>query len=316
GGTSQRMARGFAEVVLHMGNHERRAPAAFNDADELEISRKITRGGGSTYRINGREVRARDVQLLFADASTGARSTAMVSQGQIGAFIAARPEQRRGVLEEAAGISGLYSRRHEAELRLRAAESNLDRLDDVVVTLERQADSLKKQVRQASRYRRLSDLIRSAEAALLQARLLRARETEAAAAQAATAAEALVGERLREQAAAVNAHREATVRVPSLRSAETAKATALRELVVARDALVAEARRAAADLKASAARLAEAERDLKREKTRAEDGTAALARLAEERDALTAAEAGSDDRAIAAEAVRAAETALAAQEAE
>src|SRR3546814_6937696 len=129
-----------------MGNDHRRAAAAFNDADELGGSRRIARGDGSTYRVNGKEVRARDVQLLFADASTGARSTAMVSQGQIGAFIAAKPEQRRTVLEAAAGISGLYSRRHEAELRLRSAESNLDRHDDVVATLERALEGLKKKV--------------------------------------------------------------------------------------------------------------------------------------------------------------------------
>jgi chromosome segregation protein len=312
GGTSQRQARSFAEVVLHMGNHERLAPAAFNDADELEVSRRIARGDGSTYRVNGKEVRARDVQLLFADASTGARSTAMVSQGQIGAFIAAKPEQRRSVLEEAAGIGGLYSRRHEAELRLRSAESNLDRLDDVVATLERQLEGLKKQVRQASRYRRLSDLIRKAEAALLQARWLRARAVLVRASSGLRDAEAAVAERLREQAAAANGHREATARVPPLRTAEHEKASALQKLTAQRDSLAAEERRAAADLRASAARLAEIERDLGREQARAADGAAALSRLAAERDALTAAEAAhSGDRDLAATAVRSAEAGVA-----
>src|SRR5206468_6596071 len=120
---------------------------------ELEIVRRIERGAGSDFRVNGKEVRARDVQLLFADAATGAHSTALVSQGRIGAIINAKPLDRRLLLEEAAGIGGLHSRRHEAELRLRAAESNLARLDDVIVTLESQLQALKKQARQANRYR-------------------------------------------------------------------------------------------------------------------------------------------------------------------
>lgn len=192
GGTASRPSRNIAEVGLQLDNADRRAPAAFNKHDELEITRRIERSHGSTYRVNGREVRARDVQLLFADASSGARSTAIVSQGQIGAFIAARPEQRRAVIEEAAGITGLHSRRHEAELRLRGAEANLERLDDVVVTLEAQLQTLKKQARQASRYRRLSEHLRNAEALLFQARW---REAQAALATAqrnlATAEEAV-----------------------------------------------------------------------------------------------------------------------------
>ncbi|MBT5810758.1 MAG: AAA family ATPase, partial [Rhodospirillaceae bacterium] len=119
GGTDVRPQRNSAEVVLHIDNASRNAPAAFNDSDEIEVSRKIGRGSGSTYRINGKETRARDVQLLFADLATGAHSTAMVSQGRIGALIGAKPTERRSLLEEAAGIKGLHSRRHEAELRLR-----------------------------------------------------------------------------------------------------------------------------------------------------------------------------------------------------
>ena len=154
GGTSDRPARNIAEVSLLIDNHDRKAPAAFNDHELLEASRRIERGMGSLYRVNGREVRARDVQLLFADAATGAHSTAIVSQGQIGSLVAARPTDRRALLEEAAGITGIHSRRHEADLRLRAAENNLARLDDVIVTLEAQLQNLKRQVRQASRYRK------------------------------------------------------------------------------------------------------------------------------------------------------------------
>ena len=144
----------------------RSAPAAFNDQDSLEIARRIEREAGSTYRINGREVRARDVQILFADASTGARSPALVHQGRIGEIIQAKPEQRRRVLEEAAGVAGLHARRHEAELRLKAAETNLLRVEDVIGQLAGQIDGLKKQARQAIRYRTVSAQVRKAEATL------------------------------------------------------------------------------------------------------------------------------------------------------
>ena len=131
-GTNVRPARNNAEVAMHIDNSSRKAPAQFNEHESLDVARRIEREKGSTYRINGREVRARDVQILFADASTGSRSPALVHQGRIGEIIQAKPEQRRRVLEEAAGISGLHARRHEAELRLRAAEQNLQRLEDVI----------------------------------------------------------------------------------------------------------------------------------------------------------------------------------------
>jgi len=134
-GTGGRPMRNTAEVVLFVDNADRGAPAAFNDSDVLEVSRRIEREVGSAYRINGREVRARDVQLLFADASSGARSPALVRQGQIGEIINAKPESRRRILEEAAGIAGLHARRHEAETRLTAAEHNLDRLQDVIAQI-------------------------------------------------------------------------------------------------------------------------------------------------------------------------------------
>jgi chromosome segregation protein len=135
-GTATRPARNVAEVALVLDNAARKAPAHYNNQSEIEVSRRIERGAGSNYRVNGREVRARDVQLLFADSATGAHSTALVSQGRIGMLINAKATERRGLLEEAAGITGLHSRRHEAELRLRAAETNLERLDDVIATLE------------------------------------------------------------------------------------------------------------------------------------------------------------------------------------
>ena len=128
-GSGNRPARNHAEVVMTIDNSDRSAPAAVNDSQLLEISRRIEREAGSVYRINGRDVRARDVQILFADAATGARSPALVHQGKIGEIIQAKPEQRRRVLEDAAGVAGLHARRHEAELRLKAAETNLTRVE-------------------------------------------------------------------------------------------------------------------------------------------------------------------------------------------
>src|SRR5881628_2612810 len=165
-GTNSRPARNNAEVAMQVDNSARKAPAQFNEHETLDVSRRIEREQGSTYRINGREVRARDVTLLFADASTGSRSPALVHQGRIGEIIQAKPEQRRRVLEEAAGISGLHARRHEAELRLKAAESNLLRVEDVVKQLAGQIDALKRQARQAIRYRNVSAELRKVEATL------------------------------------------------------------------------------------------------------------------------------------------------------
>src|SRR5438094_693873 len=168
--TTNRPGRNNAEVAIQIDNAARKAPAQFNENETLDVSRRIEREAGSTYRINGREVRARDVHILFADASTGSRSPSMVHQGRIGEIIQAKPEQRRRVLEEAAGISGLHARRHEAELRLRAAEQNLARLEDVINQLAGQIDSLKKQARQAIRYRTVAEQVRRAEAMLLHLR--------------------------------------------------------------------------------------------------------------------------------------------------
>src|SRR5436853_124687 len=169
-GTNNRPARNSAEVMLFLDNADRSAPAQFNEHETLEVARRIEREKGSLYRLNGREVRARDVQLLFADASTGARSPALVHQGRIGEIIQAKPEQRRRVLEEAAGVAGLHARRHEAELRLKAAETNLNRLEDVIGQLAQQIDALKRQARQAVKYKQVAADVRKAEATLFHLR--------------------------------------------------------------------------------------------------------------------------------------------------
>src|ERR1700753_3115506 len=173
-GSGNRPSRTHAEVVMTIDNSDRSAPAAVNDRETLEISRRIERDAGSVYRINGRGVSARDGQILFPDAATGARSPARVHQGKIGEIIQAKPEQRRRVLEDAAGVAGLHARRHEAELRLKAAETNLNRREDVVGQLAGQMEGLKKQARQAIRYRELAAKVRKAEATLFHLRWMEA----------------------------------------------------------------------------------------------------------------------------------------------
>jgi len=163
-GTNDRPARNMAEVTIYVDNSDRRAPPEFNGSDQIEITRRIEREAGSSYSINNREARARDIKILFEDAATGARSPALVRQGQIGEIVNAKPEQRRRILEDAAGIAGLHSRRHDAELRLKAAEANLARIGDVTQQLKKQIESLKRQARQARRYTELSGAIRKLEA--------------------------------------------------------------------------------------------------------------------------------------------------------
>ena len=161
-GTQNRPPRDIAEITLELDNSARRAPVDFNKSDDLEITRKVERGKGSSYFINGRPARAKDVQLLFADTATGSRSAGMVSQGRIGAIVGAKPENRRTLLEEAANIKGLHQRRHEAELRLKNAEANLERLEDIANQLAEQRAQLAKQARQAARYKSVADRIRKA----------------------------------------------------------------------------------------------------------------------------------------------------------
>jgi chromosome segregation protein len=292
GGTAQRPARNVAEVVLVLDNRDRRAPALFNDTDEIEVSRRIERGAGSDYRVNGRSVRARDVQILFADAASGAGSAALVSQGRVGTIINARPAERRQLLEEAAGVSGLHTRRHEAELKLRAAEQNLVRLDDILRTMEGQLRGLRSQARQAVRYRTLSEQIRRFEAMVLLLRWDAALAEEAGARKAHAAAEAVVGTAMLEVAAATTAATEAAVRLPDLRRAEAEAAAALARLKVAGEQLDAEERRVAAARAEAERRRSDGRRDLEREGSLARDAASAIERLAAEAETLRLAQAG------------------------
>ncbi|MER8390465.1 chromosome segregation protein SMC [Mesorhizobium sp. M1340] len=295
-GSGTRPARNTAEVTLFLDNSDRSAPSAFNDADELQVSRRIEREAGSLYRINGKEARAKDVQLLFADQSTGARSPSMVGQGRIGELIQAKPQARRALLEEAAGISGLHTRRHEAELRLKAAEQNLERLDDVVGELESQIESLKRQARQASRFKNLSADIRKAEATLLHLRWTLAKTQEGEARSALAIATALVGDRAAAQMAAareqgINAHR-----LPDLRDAEAAAAAAFQRLSIAKAQIEEEAGRIRARQAELDRRLQQLDGDLAREERMVRDNADILERLAAEEAALNAENAGAAER--------------------
>ena len=276
-----------------LDNADRSAPAAFNDAEIIEVGRRIERDEGSTFRINGREVRARDVQLLFADASTGSRSPAIVRQGQIGEIIAVKPQQRRRILEEAAGIAGLYSRRHEAELRLKGAEDNLVRLEDVVKQIEAQIDALKRQARQATRYRALAADIRRNEALLALVNYTEATAHLAAAERKLEAdLQKLAADTLR-QAETARLQAVAAHELPPLREAEAAAGSDLQKLLLARETLDGEERRAKARIAEIERRIAQMNADLTREQALIEDAASVLARLDTESAEL--AETGGDD---------------------
>jgi chromosome segregation protein len=314
-GSGRRPSRNNAEVGLVLSNADRRAPAAFNDSETIEVTRRIERDNGSTYRVNGKEVRARDVQLLFADASTGARSPSLVRQGQIGEIISAKPQARRLILEEAAGVSGLHSRRHEAELRLKGAEDNLIRVEDVLKQIDAQVDSLKRQARQSNRYRELAGAIRRQEAL---ARLIAWREHEAAFAEARRRLDAdllEVTERTRAQAETARLQALAAIALPPLREEEARRGAALHRIALAREALEAEEKRAKEREAELARRLAQFTGDLQREEALITDAAGVMERLAAEEAALTQQGAQADeDAAQAREAEESAQARLASAE--
>jgi chromosome segregation protein len=278
-GSGNRPARNHAEVVMTIDNTERTAPAAVNDSQSLEISRRIEREAGSVYRINGRDVRARDVQLLFADAATGARSPALVHQGKIGEIIQAKPEQRRRVLEDAAGVAGLHARRHEAELRLKAAETNLTRVEDVIGQLAGQIDGLKKQARQAIRYREVAAKVRKAEALLYHLRWIEAQAGVAETTHIHDLAVREMAERTREQAEAARIQAIRASELPALREAEARAAAGLQRLTNARETLDREETRAQERVAELDRRLTQFSADIAREQQQTADADAALLRL-------------------------------------
>ncbi|MGK0490263.1 chromosome segregation SMC family protein [Sphingomonas echinoides] len=277
-GTNTRPARDFAEVSMLIESA----------GEESEVVRRIERGAGSAYRIDGRDVRAKDVALLFADSATGAHSPALVSQGRIGAIIAAKPAERRAMLEEAAGIAGLHVRRKDAEQKLRATEANLARLDELIADQDGRANALRRQARQAERYRALSEQIRVAEARMIFARWRDAQQAADAAKAEAATCEARVAEASEAQRAAAAYALAATEALADARGQAQALREAASEAGHQLGGLRSEqaaALRRTQELAAARVRLAE---DRAREGSLASDAAEAIARLAEESKALEA----------------------------
>src|SRR6185437_1377245 len=287
-GTAARPSREFAEVSLLVERETEDMPGDVTLAPvgDVEITRRIERGAGSAYRVNGRDVRAKDVALLFADAATGAHSPALVSQGKISSIISAKPVERRLLLEEAAGISGLHARRKDAEQKLRAAEVNLARLGEILGEQEQRAAQLRRQARAAERYRKLTDQIRGVEARLLHARWLEAEKSaEAAAAEAKAASDEV--ERIHQAiAGAQSAHDRASEEL-------TAKRNSVAELREEGHALAHQLATARARRDTVVRRLAELDRldaalgaDLTREEALKGDASQAIEQLEQERCAI------------------------------
>ncbi|MFS4438260.1 chromosome segregation SMC family protein [Paracoccaceae bacterium GXU_MW_L88] len=294
-GTSGRNARSYAEVVLTLDNQDRLAPAMFNDEDRLDITRRITRDAGSAYKVNGKDVRARDVQMLFADASTGAHSPALVRQGQIAELINAKPKARRRILEEAAGISGLYQRRHEAELKLNAALNNLERVQQSIETLTGQLGALVRQAKQAETYRRLSEEIREAEALWLYGLWVEAETAARQAEETQAAARRKVGEAEQAAQAARAEAREAESGMNPLREELSIAAALLTRLEGERRAAGEAQARAEAEIASLDERIAQIEKDRAREDSLNTDATSAISQLDEEREQLRADHEGHED---------------------
>jgi chromosome segregation protein len=301
-GAATRPARNFAEVSLTLDNSERLAPSGFNDSDVLDIVRRITREVGSAYKVLGKDVRARDVQMLFADASTGAHSPALVRQGQISELINAKPKNRRRILEEAAGISGLYQRRHEAELKLKSAEANLLRVDDVIEQLSNQLAQLMRQAKQAARYREIGESLRHAEGLLLFQRWQEADHARLSAEQqlkerilAASQSEAEVRMSTKVREAAEDA-------MPPLREEEAVASAILQRLNVQRDSLNEQEAQAKARIQTLENRIEQLLQDMERETGLNKDAGETIERLEWEARELAKATEGQDEKLATAQA--------------
>ncbi|MEM7059322.1 MAG: AAA family ATPase, partial [Pseudomonadota bacterium] len=306
-GTDQRPTRNSASVELVVDNSDRLAPAAFNDTDKLEVSRRITREVGSAYKINGKDVRQRDVQMLFADASTGAHSPALVRQGQIAELINAKPKARRRILEEAAGISGLYQRRHEAELKLRGAETNLARIEDVLDQLRNRLNALERQAGQARRYRKIAEELRRAEAVLLYLRWRAAEDERAAADTKLTEGTKAAAEAEGAARTAAKSREAADTALPAKREEETIAAAVCQRLIIERDQLDEREERALGEIEMLGNRSRQLSIDLEREETLQRDAGGSIERLTEEHSSLQSALASqAEDQQRASDAAKAA----------
>ncbi|MEM7075172.1 MAG: chromosome segregation protein SMC [Pseudomonadota bacterium] len=295
-GAATRGARNFAEVAIQIDNSDRLAPQGFNETDQIEIVRRITRDVGSAYKVNGKDVRARDVQMLFADASTGAHSPALVRQGQIAELVNAKPTARRRILEEAAGISGLYQRRHEAELKLKATETNLARVDDVLEQLAAQLAQLARQARQAARYRQIGSELRQAEGALLYRRWKEADATLAVAEKDLTERVTVAAQSERAVQEALGLRVRADEALPPLREEQAIAGAVLQRLLVSRDRLASDAEAAQARIVQLSSQLDQLQRDIEREETLNRDAGDTISALESEQQALTEAGEGYETR--------------------
>jgi chromosome segregation protein len=295
-GAATRTAKNFAEVSLILDNSERLAPKAFNDDDLIEIVRRITRDIGSAFKASGKDVRARDVQMLFADASTGAHSPALVRQGQIAELINAKPQNRRRILEEAAGISGLYQRRHEAELKLKGAETNLVRVDDVLEQLATQLHQLSRQARQAKRYREIMQELIDAEGVLLYRRWKEADETRLKSQKELQ--ECTIKASKSEQAVRELSYlrSDAEAKIPPLREKEAIASSLLQRLEVERDTLGTKEADAKARIETINIRLSQLTLDLDREAELNSDAAETIKSLEWEAAQLEKASEGHDTK--------------------
>ena len=300
-GAASRPARSFAEVVLEIDNSLRAAPTAFNGDDRIEIARRISREHGSSYRANGKDVRWRDIQVLFADSASGSRSSALVRQGQISDLINAKPAARSGVLEDAAGIAGLFQRRREAELKLSATENNLERLQDIIEQHNSRVNSLEKQARQAERYKKLAAQLRDAEAILL---CLKWNEAKAAYVAVKSELDEAVGATLllEAKAAKISGERsEIESTLPRLRLEAGQAEAGLHRLMSEQSAIKEQMTRTRQLIQSLAVQISQIEIDLERESNLCQDATSMIAELEAQKHRLEQAAADHDDKMAAIE---------------
>jgi chromosome segregation protein len=291
GGTERRQARNVCEVAILLDNSGRTATPQFNDADQIELVRRIERGEGSAYRLNGKTVRAKDVQLIYRDIGTGASSAAMISQGRVGAVINAKPVDRRNVLEEAAGVAGLEPRRRDAELRLQATEQNLLRAEDTAAAYVEQIERLKKEARQAQRWREIDGLIRKAEALMLLARMAAADARLARAVKDQEACERTLADAVAAAAAAGRERDAASGAVIPMREKRIQHETLVARLDARREQTQADAERASRDLTEAMRRTDEAKVDHSREKVAVEEARRRIEEYSAERRSIAEAQA-------------------------
>lgn len=314
-GSDLRPARNFAEVSLHIDNTERRAPEGFNEVDEIEITRRIARDLGSTYKFNGKDIRARDAQRMFADASTGANSPALVRQGQVSELINSKPKARRRVLEDAAGIAGLHARRHDATLKLNSAEGNLTRIVEILSQLEAREATLTREAERAQRYRELSTELRRFESLLVYRRWREADREYSSASEAMDRTASDAGKAAQAASEAARRRLEIEEETPKLREDEAIARALYQKYLVERETLDQRAREAVATADRMKRQIAQLEQDKTREEAARTDAAAMVERLESEAATLADAPDEGEEAAAAAEAEAEASRAMQAAEA-